>query len=530
MKRLIYALVAILLVAALLAGCSKPVEPTPPPPVSPSGPKKGGTFVVDMPGDPETFNPVARVDDVFWGIAQNVYSRLIKLNNDQAITGDLAKSWDVSDDGLTVTFKLHENVKWHDGTPFTSKDVKFTFDSAFANESFVTSMIATLQETTCPDDNTVVMKLANPDATFLGYLAWYGTFIVPEHVFSGDNWDKGTEVNPVGTGPFKFVDWKPGVSVTIERFDDYFVQAPYLDKVVYSVITDPTTATQAFLNGEIDQLGSVQTQDIPSLMANPDVTSRMFSMPSRYYFVLNNSKAPFDNLKMRQAFAYALDNDELVEKATNGVNEAAKYWVSPMYDWCVNKDATIPPFDAQKAISLIEEAGYTKGADGNYMTIKALVVDSGAFKPLTEVAKEQLGRIGINVDLTMLEISAWFAGIEAGEFDMVMYNGYQGPEVGCLGSRIMTGASNNQMRYSNPELDKLMDDAMKLASESQKAERAAKYKAVQAILAEDLPMYPVCEWSGISPVRSYVKGDPLHDLDVLPITGFAEFTYVWLDK
>ncbi len=527
MKKLAYVLLLVMVMGAALTGC------TPKTPEGPKGstePKRGGTLVVDLPGDPETFNPAARIDDVFWSIAQNVYSRLIKLNNDQAITGDLAKSWDVSDDGLTITFNLHENVKWHDGTPFTSADVKFTYDSVFEQQSFVTSMIGSLKSVECPDDNTVVLTLKNPDATFLGYLAWYGTFIVPEHVFGGDNWDVGTDITPVGTGPFKYVDWTPGVSVTIERFDDYFVQAPYLDKVVFSIITDPVTATQAFLNAELDMLNSVQSQDIQSMLENPNITAKVFSMPSRYYFLLNQKTGPFKNLLMRRAFAYALDNDELVEKATHGVNEAAKYWISPMYEWCLNEEALIPPFDAEKAVELIEQAGYTKDANGHYMTIKAVVTDSGAFKPLTEVAKEQLLRVGINVDITLLEISAWSAAIEAGEYDIAMYNGYQGPEVGCLGSRIMTGESNNMMGYSNKELDTLMKEALVLGAESQIEERAAKYREVQAILLEDLAMYPVCEWSGISPVRSYVKGDPIHDDDVRPICGFSEYTYVWLDK
>ncbi len=529
MKRFARALAALLIASIVLAGCSAP--PTTPSTPSDTGPKKGGTLVVGMSGDPQTFNPVARVDDYFWGVAQNVYSRLIKLNNNQSITSDLAKSWDVSADGLTITFKLHENVKWHDGTPFTSKDVKFTFDTAFEKTSFVTSMISSLKEISCPDDNTVVMTLKNPDATFLGYLAWYGTFIVPEHIFAGDAWDKGTEIKPVGTGPFKFVEWKPSVSITLERNDDYFIQAPYVDKVVYSIIPDTTTATQAFLNGDIDILGRTPaTQDIAGMLQNPNVTAKMYMMPSRYYFVLNNTRAPFDKLEMRQAFAYALNNDELVEKATNGVNTAAEYWVSPMYEWAVNKDAKIPAFDAAKAVQLIEQAGYKKDSSGYYLTIKALLVDSGAFKPLTEVAKDQLDKVGIKVEITLLEASAWQAAIDAFDFDMVMYNGYQGPEVGCLGSRIIGGASNNKMGYANSELDGLMQEAMTLGSESQKEERAAKYREVQAILAQDLPMYPVCEWSGISPMRSYVKGDPLHDADILPKTGFSEWTYVWLDK
>src|SRR5699024_1630495 len=143
----------------------------------------------------------------FYPVAQNIFSRLVKIDGDEKVVPDLAKEWDFSEDGTTITFDLHENVKWHDGKEFSCSDVKFTLESIMEKTGPATTNLKNMKEVTCPDDNTVVIELSQPDAEFLGYIAWYGTFIVPEHIYAEEDWDSGTSINPIGTGPFKFVEY-----------------------------------------------------------------------------------------------------------------------------------------------------------------------------------------------------------------------------------------------------------------------------------------------------------------------------------
>lgn len=493
-----------------------------------SGPKEGGTLIVGLTGDPQTFNPDARADDYFYPIAQNVFSRLVKLNNNQEIIPDLAKEWEFNEDGTEITFHLHENVKWHDGEDFTSSDVKFTLDTIKSNAGFASTNLSSMKEVTTPDENTVVIKLSNPDATFLGYIAWYATFIVPEHIYSGDNWDSGTKINPVGTGPFKFSEYVTSVNVTLEPNKDYFGQVPFVDKLIFSIIPDPNTMVQAFYNGEIDILGgSPPSSEIQKMKDNPDIVGESKMIPSRQYLVFNLEKEPFNKLEVRQAVAYALNNEEIVSKAQKGDGEVAEYFLSPVYSWAVSEEYKVPEFDQEKAKELLEQAGYTADKDGNYLSITFDVFESGFYGDIGTVIKDQLRQVGINVELNILEYATWQQKVDENkDFEMSMLGGYQGPDVGSVGPRISSDGGNNLSLYKNPELDKLLAEGFKLVTEE---ERQPIYHEIQRILSEDLPIYPISEWVGYTPVHSYIKGDPTFD-EAIEYTGFSEYNYVWIDK
>ena len=264
MKRILAVVLTLIMVLALLSGCAgqTPANQSESDNTAsaPDGIKTGGTIIIGQSAEPITLNPDGKTDGSMDIVAQNVFSRLLKTNNNEEIILDLATGYSVSDDGLTYTFTLPENVRFHDGEPFTSDDVKFTFENILSQQCFAATSLANLDSVTCPNDYTVEFHLKQMDARFLSTLAYNGVHILPRHVYEGQDWMGDDSMQtPVGTGPFKFSEWNKGVSITLVRNDDFFrgPELPYLDRVIYSYISDANTAMQSFYNGELDVLGII---------------------------------------------------------------------------------------------------------------------------------------------------------------------------------------------------------------------------------------------------------------------------------
>ncbi|WP_018884677.1 ABC transporter substrate-binding protein [Paenibacillus massiliensis] len=489
-----------------------------------AGPGRSNTVVVGMPGEPQTFNPDARPDDYFYAPAQNIYSRLIKLNNNQEIIPDLARSWTVSKDGKEITFELQEGVVWHDGQPFTSQDVKFTLDSIMEQKGAAVDNLSSLQSVRTPDPHTAILTLKHPDATFLGYLAWYATFIMPEHIYQGEQWDSGTRISPIGTGPFKFKEYTPGVKLILERNEQYFGQIPSVDRLVFSIMPDPNTMVQAFYNGELDIFGTdPPITEVTRMEERGDINITKKVFPSRYYLVFNTAKPPFDQPEVRQAIAYALNNEEIVNKAMKGQGQASSSFLSPVYAWALSERYKLPEYDPAKAHRMLEQAGLKPDAEGNYLTISFKLFQDGTFSDMAMVIKDQLQQAGIHVQIEVKEYAAWQEEVVQGRnYDMSMLGGYQGPDVGAIANRVSTSGSNNIMGYSNAKLDEALQQAALLTAPTA---RKVHYEEVQRILSDDMPIYPVSEWISMNPVHEYVKGDPA-SAEAVGYTGFSEYNYV----
>jgi len=180
----------------------------------------GGTLVVRNTSDPATLNPVMQADDYGSPINQNVYNKIITMDNEWEINPDLAHSWEISEDSLTYTFHFHDNIYWHDGTKFTARDAEWTLEAIIKYEGYLKQHFTTVEDIYCPDDNTLVIQLNAVSAPLLGYLAWYGNQIIAQHIYDeGENtdwWSNPANQNPIGTGPFKFVEWISGVSIELE--------------------------------------------------------------------------------------------------------------------------------------------------------------------------------------------------------------------------------------------------------------------------------------------------------------------------
>ncbi len=450
--------------------------------------RKGGTLVVSQISDPLSFNPNLVPDDAALLICMNIFNNLIAFDVEMNLLPDLADSWEFSEDGLALTLNLHEGVKWHDGEPFTSADVAFTLET-IKNGGFSGASFTCITAIEMPDDNTVILRTETPNASLPYNLAYYGASILPKHIYEGTDWTQNpANMKPVGTGAFKFAENQPGVSVTLEANMDYFRGAPNVDKLIFSVIPDSTTAAQAFMNHEVDILGDYHMQpgDIPSYKANPDLQFLEIPFPSVAYIAMNFASEHTAKQEVRQAIALGVDRDEIVRKAQMGQGTPEYGFMTPVMAWAYNDQAQAPKRDVEAAIALLESAGYTRGADGYFFTLNMPTMNSPEFIAIATVLQDNLKEIGVNTTLNTYDIGAWATMcLVDHNFDIVVLSGNQGPDPSNFGARVTSTGQIQFMSYNNPDLDACFADALKVMD---RESRSALYKKAQEILANDLPI------------------------------------------
>lgn len=502
-------------------------------PVSAVEVKEGGTYIVAQSGEPATLNPDAVSDDYNYAIAQNIYSRLYKLNNYYEAIPDLATSYDVSDDSFTWTFHLREDAVWTDGEPVTSADVSYSYNTIIENAYAHASVFSSVASIETPDDYTVVFNMSTPDASFLGNLAWYGTFILPKHVLEGQDWlsCEYNDAPTVTSGPFKFDQWNKGTDVQLVRNDDYYGDKPHLDRVIYTSIPDQNTGYQAWLNDEIDEYDNYPDSELDSLQTQTDLYRFVEqSWPSPQYMVFNLEEGPFANKLVRQAVSYAIDRNEVSTTATKGRMPAAQYYIPILYSDALNDDAKLPDYNPDKAEELLQEAGLTKDSDGYYINATFKIM-SGGFDDVAQVIVADLEKVGIHLELDVLDYNIWVEQVmDNYDFEISLLGGFQGPDVLGCGRRWTTDGAVNISRYSNQDVDALFADARSSSSTDQINE---DMKEIQTYLADDVPNCPVLDYVQLIPVKQYIIGSPdvpVADGGSKAKAGFSELTYVWLNN
>lgn len=465
------------------------------------------TLVVGLGGDPQSFHPDYKSDDNAWPINQNIFNRLVKLGPNDNVVLDLAESYEFSGDGLTLTFHLRDGVKWHDGEPFTSADVKWTYDTMKAEVWSKADSLANVESIECPDDLTVVMNLYTSDVSIISKLSWYGTFILPKHLYEGQ--DTATcEYNmaPVGTGPFKFVSMETGVSVTLEANEEFFGGAPAIKTLIYSIIPDENTSFEAYVNGELDYPYSIPSANVHDFDDNPEYTVYEYLSINRTYVTINFKNDKVNDPAIRQAIALGVDRPGMYNRTMNGVGGVATTFVSPVFTQFADQQYQMPERDIEGAIKVLEDAGYTRNADGYFMELNFDVFISGNFVDIANIFKANMEEIGIKVNVNALEMGAWQDKVIVNhDFEITMLAGYQGPDVSGLSGRIHTTGGTNIGQYSNPEVDRLLDLAI---TQSDVTERAATMSEVQRIMAEELPLILLIDNGSKLPIRNTLTGTP----------------------
>lgn len=453
------------------------------------------TLVIAVDSDPANLEPgTNRAFPVGSEIIINVFDTLVAWAPPDfaMLEGRLAESWTVSDDGMTYTFKLRPDVTFHDGTTFEAEDVKFSFERTLELNSFMEAYFGSIAAINVIDPLTVEIVLERPSAVFLSWLAMPQAAIVsPEAV---DQFGEGFSANPVGTGPFKFVSYTPDTEVVLEANDAYFRGAPTLDTIIYRVIPDAATRRLEIENGTVDivqqngQLFSIPVEDIKALKETPgiDVIELESQIIRNIDFNNNKADSPFNDVRLRQAVAYAIDYDGLVDTLLGGT-AARVYGPLTTSSWGFNPAVMDMAFnyDPDRARELLSEAGYEPGQ----LTLPLYSFQGSLWGDVGTFIQANLADVGINVELTQMEFPPYRDLHTAGEHDIALDGRqpwYNDPDahitIGYLSE--LAGTAMNFRMSEDAVLDQLILDAQTATDQET---RKNLYYEIQETLMDQVP-------------------------------------------
>ncbi|HWI60860.1 MAG TPA: peptide-binding protein [Symbiobacteriaceae bacterium] len=490
---------------------------------APKTPKIQGRLTWSAVGEPVTLNPLLHTDVNSQWVTQRVFSGLVEINEKLEVAPDLATGWTTSPDGLQWTFKLRTNVKFHDGQPMTAEDVAYTFN-AIKDKGYTgprSGDFAALEKVEVIDPATVKFTLKEPFAPFLSNLT-YG--ILPKHVFGSkpvaEMKDNPANRKPVGTGPYKLGEWVPGQYLTLVRNDAYYAEGPYIPEMVQKFVQDGNVATAKLEAGEFD-IGAIPPTSVKRFQEKQSSVFNFFPYQGTgfEYLAFNLTNPGLKDKAVRQAIAYAVDRQTVVNDILEGQGIVLNAPVPPA-SWAYAEAPIKYPFDKAKAVKTLEDAGYTKGADGVYAKggqrlSFTIITNTGSSVRESECLfiQKALKDIGIEIKFNLVEL-ATFQGkvMPTGAFDMVLnranLNVDPDPYTYFHSSQGQKNAKGtfvgfNISQYSNPEIDKLLEEGRRTVDQAKRKEIYAKY---QQIIAEDIPWLVMFNYKSTYAIKKNVQG------------------------
>lgn len=425
-------------------------------------------MAVEPPGlDPTIAAPVA-IREVTWA---NLFEGLVKLDRTGKVVPLLAKSWDIAPDGLTYTFRLQDKVAFHDGSPMTSADVKFAFDRARAPTSTNAQkqIFAPIDTIETLDAATIVIRLKQPSGNFLYFLSWGDASIVSP---------KSAETNrasPVGTGPFKFKSWARGDRVELVRNPDYWGRKAALESVTFRFISDAQAQVAALRAGDVDAFPGMGAPELFADLAK-DRRFRAVAGNTEGEIVagMNNTKKPFDDVRVRRALMHAIDRKALVEGAYSGYGQPIGSHFSPNHPAFVDTTGILP-YDTAKAKALLKEAGYGSGLSITIKTPQMAYASRSA-----ELLSAMLSEVGVDLKVVPTEFPAkWIEEVfKAKDFDMTIVAHAEPLDIDIY------ARDAYYFNYKSPAFKTLIAD---ISTTTDEAARFDKYRQAEKILAEDVP-------------------------------------------
>lgn len=500
-------------------------------------PQRGGVVTMAIGSDPTNINPNLSSNYPNQLLGCMIYQGLVQVSMDSKILPLLAKSWTISPDGLVYSFDLVQ-AKWHDGKPFTSEDVKYSLTEVSAKYGPIFAASGRLIESVeTPAPDKVVVTLKQSFGPFLMSLACpQNGAIMPAHIFRGTDplTNPASSSAPVGTGPFKLAEWKRGDFLRLTRNEDYWEQGkPYLDQVYAKVISQASSRLQALRAGEVQYIGGyfVPPSDYAVVRATPGLRleNSGFAPGAKMAFI-NNSRKHLDDKRVRQALMLATNRDFLYKAVWFETGGLGVMPFTSKLRWSANPDIDyrrMYPYDPKRANALLDEIGLKKDARGKRfdLTFVYRAEDADAAQA-AEAIKSMWRGIGVEVRLEVAEGSAFPDRIfNKGDFDLTIigYTSFGDPALGI--ARVFVSDAigrpfGNASRYSNPEVDVLFEKAARATDQE---ERAAYYRQVQEILAEDVPVMTLQEYQHEDAVSARLKG-------IWGVQGYGAWNNAWLSK
>jgi peptide/nickel transport system substrate-binding protein len=443
--RLFTIILTVSMVASLFAGCGS----------SSSSSKSAAkdTLTVAVAYDAKTLDPVATNDVASSNTMAQIYEELVQLNDKKEVVPMLAESYKQLD-STTYEFKLKKGVKFHNGEEMKASDVKFSFIRA-AKAPAVSNIMGDIDTTSfkTPDDYTVIFKIKHQSTGFLDGLILPAAAILSEKAVTSEG--SNYAMNPVGTGPFKFVSWQKGTKTVLQRFDGYHGTKPKFSKMILNVIPEAENRVIALETGEADIAYEITANDIKRIQTNKDLQLLRTADYSTTYLGFNCSKKPYDDVRVRQAISYAIDTKTIISNVWKGIGKPA---VGPIPSQVKYSDTslTVHEYNVAKAKELLKEAGYPNGFNATvWVNQKQERIN------MATIIQSELKEIGINLQIKVLEWGAYLDGASKGEEDMYMLGWTSqtpDPDIAVNGPFLSTnkGSGNNYSFFNDPVADKLI--------------------------------------------------------------------------
>jgi ABC-type dipeptide transport system, periplasmic component len=488
-------------------------------------PKYGGTLVAGMQTDPVGLDPHITNATSTRNMLENVYDTLVMFDSSLQIVPGLAGSWEVSEDGLTWTFHLREGVRFHDGDTLQASDVVFSInrikDPAVASPR--ADDFAVVADIQAPDELTVVMTLSEPFSPLLSKLAHSLNVIVSEDVVR-EHGDLQQVV--VGTGPFRFVEYVPQTRLVLERNPDFWGtdaegnRLPYLDGIVFQFYPDPTARTTAIQTGSVDFIEYVPSADVDILRADPniEVVGGLSANFRSIYF--NVERPPFDDVNVRRAIAYAIDEQAIVDLALFGTGGVpATGTTIPASNYYGIDSSPYIGRDVEAARAALAASAYPEGFEFDlYVTSTYDFLRTPA-----EVIQANLAEIGIRANIVAEDWSIYLPKALEGDFAATILgeSGQSDPD-DFLFNVFYTGNGGNLGNFSDPELDRLLEEGRRVADQEQ---RRQVYVQAQERILDLVPHVFLFHSSQFEALRRDVRG-----FEHFPNTSYLGLRTAWLDR
>lgn len=461
-------------------------------------PKFGGTFVFGRSGDSVGLDPINVTDGESFKVTQQVYDTLVMYKPGTTdVIPALAESWENSEDGKTWTFYLREDATFHDGNPVNAEAIKWNFDRwrlkdhpyHIGGDFFYYSYMfqdfpGVIKEVNVVDEYTVEFVLTQPQAPFLNNLG-----MVPFGIASPaavKKWGEDYFKHPVGSGPFKFVEWKQGDRVVVEANEDYWGGRPYLDKVIFRSIPDNAARYMELQAGTIDMMDYPNPEDVADV---EEKGLELLLRPSFNvgYISMNQNFEPFDNVLVRRAFNHAVNKEAIIGAFYSGLAEPAKNPMPPSL-WGYNDEVEEYEFDLDKAKELLVEAGYPDGFEFDlwYMPVARPYFPQA--KLVAQAVQYYLSQIGVTANLKSVDWGTYLDKYYADELPVYLlgWTGDNGDPDNFL--YVLLDQTQNNFGYKNQELHEILLAAQ---TSSDHEERVRLYKEAQQIIHDDAAWVPV---------------------------------------
>ena len=442
--------------------------------------RQGGDLRAALTGEPDNLDPATSTLYTGAQVYESIFSKLIDMDEGGNFVPDLATKW-TQDDPKTWTFTLASGVTFHNGAPFTSEDVKYSFARILdpKTASGYAGLYDQIARIDTPDPMTAVFHLKSPFGPFLTNLATNGQIVSRSAIESGD-----PARMPVGTGPFRFVEWVQGDHITVKRNPDYFMKGlPHLDSVTYRFLDVNQSRIDGLASGELDWVDAIPLQSVPSLRHDERftfVTSRVAGIPD--FLAMNTKVAPFDDMRVRQAVALAINREQIKAIAYLGTGELGLEEVPNGSSWYDASGIFAAKPDLEKARALLAEAGHSDGLTIEYLGLTQYpeLLKTG------EVVREQLKQIGIDMQIKAVEVSVWYDNYTSGKYQIT--SAYQERTIdpdNFYSLVIRSGGPINSTFYANADVDALIEKA---ASSDDTAARKDLYRRIRRQVTTDAPL------------------------------------------